>query len=367
MTWIGRYYHYQSQHKLAISSFENALKIIAHSDKYFIKCTLYAFLSGSYEHLLDIAQSEKWAKECIYLAEKNDDPAWIAVGNEFLSENAFFVGRWKEALEFASQDIDIGLKIGAQDRIAWGTFCKANALLGLGRLEEALEVGKSSLDIAEQIGEHRLATWIVPLLSMIQSDLDADEEAESLAREGIKKADELEQVVLQCWSRFAYIKLLVKQNKWEEALHLSEEGKNLYLPTENILGRQYIQIVFPEVFLGLNLLAEAEAAVDEATNLLREHNVMQNQGMALRIKGQILMEKGEHDKAAEVLQESIDILSALGSQLELGRTYYHRGRLYSVHNLVDKAEQDLEQAALIFKNCGAKTDLRIVKEFIKNQ
>lgn len=367
LTWIGRYYHYQSQHKLAIESFENALKMVEPSDKYYVKCTLYAFLSGSYEHLIDTPESEKWAKECIYLAEKHDDPTLIAVGNEFLAENAFFVGRWNDALEFAHQDIEIGLKVGAQDRIAWGTFCQASALYGLGRLEEALEASQSSLDLTEQIGEHRLATWIIPLLSMIQADLDADEAAELLAHEGIKKADELDQVVLQCWSRYAYIKLLVKQSKWEEALQMCEEGKNLYLPTESILGRQYIQIITPEVFLDSGMLVEAEGAIDEAINLLREHEVLQNLGMVQRIKGQILIEKGDHEKAAEVFQESIDILSNLGSQLELGRAYYHRGILHSVQNRTDESRQNLEQAALIFKECGAKSDLKLIQKLIDTQ
>jgi tetratricopeptide (TPR) repeat protein len=359
LTWIGRYYHYQSQHKLAIKSFENALKMVEPSDKYYIKCTLYAFLSGSYEHLIDTAESEKWAKECIYLAEKNDDPAWIAVGNEFLAENAFFVGRWNEALEYAHQDIEIGLKVGSQDRIAWGTFCQASALYGLGKLAEALDVSQSSLDLVEQIGENRLATWIIPLLSMIQADLDADEAAELLAHEGIKKADELDQVVLQCWSRYAYIKLLVKQSKWEEALQICEQGKNLYLPTENILGRQYIQIIIPEVFLGSDMLTEAEAAIEEAINLLREHKVLQNLGMVLRIKGQILTEKGNHEKAAESYKEAIDILSGLGSQLELGRALYQRGRLLNMENQRDAAIKDIENARVIFEECGAKNDLRL--------
>jgi tetratricopeptide (TPR) repeat protein len=359
LSWIGRYYHYQAQHKQAIEAFENALKMAEPSDKYYIKSTLYAFLSGSYAQLLDSDQSVRWAQKCIALGEKYDAPTWIAVGNEFLSENAFFVGKWTEALEFANRDKEIGLKIGAQDRVAWAKFCQASSLYGLGMLNEALEVSQSSLDLTEQIGEHRLATWILPLLSMIHADLDAYEKAEFYAQEGIKQANELDQVVIQCWSRLAYINLLIKQNKWEEALHECEQGKQLYLPTDNLMARRYIKIITPLAHLGSGQLAEASAAVEEVIELVREHQVFHSHGMALRIKGQILTELGDHEKAAESYKEAIDILSGLGSQLELGRALYQRGRLLNMENQRDAAVKDIENARVIFEECGAKNDLRL--------
>jgi tetratricopeptide (TPR) repeat protein len=359
LTWIGRYYHYQAQHKQAIESFEHALKMAEPSDKYSIKCTLYAFLSGSYGQLLDSNQSVKWAHNCISLGEKYDDPFWIAEGNEFLAEDAFSVGKWNDAIDYASRDYEIGLKIGAQDRIAWAKFCEAYALHGLGRLNEALDVGQAGLDLAEQIGEHRLANLLLPLLSLIQADLDADELAEFYALESIKQADELNQVLMQCRSRFAYINLLIKREDWGEALRVCEDGKQLYLPTDNLFGQSYIQIITPLALLGSGQLTEASAAIDEVIKLVSEHQVIHNHGMALRIKGQILTELGDYEKAAEVYQESIDILSNLGSQLELGRALYQRGRLLNIENQRDAAVKDLEKARLIFEECGAKYDLSL--------
>ena len=210
LSWIGRYYHYEGQHTKAIQSFENALEIAESLEEYTIQCTLYAFLSGSYQQLLNTDQSVKWAQKCISLAEMRDDPNWIAVGHEFMSESAFFVGHWTEAINHANQDQEIGLRIGSQDRVAWGKLCMANALYGLGRLSEALEEAQAGLELAEQIGEHRLAIWLYPLVSVIQSDLDLDEDAEINASEGISRADEMSQVVMQCWSRLAYINHLIK-------------------------------------------------------------------------------------------------------------------------------------------------------------
>jgi tetratricopeptide (TPR) repeat protein len=77
------------------------------------------------------------------------------------------------------------------------------------------------------------------------------------------------------------------------------------------------------------------------------------------MRGQILTELGDHEKAAEIYQESIDILSNLGSQLELGRALYQRGRMLNIKNQTDAAGKDLENARLIFEECGAKYDLRL--------
>lgn len=74
------------------------------------------------------------------------------------------------------------------------------------------------------------------------------------------------------------------------------------------------------------------------------------------MRGQILTELGDYEKAAEIYQESIDILSNLGSQLDRGRALYQRGRMLNIKNQTDAAGKDLENARLIFEECGAKYD-----------
>ncbi len=364
LSWIGRYYHYQAQHRQAIKSFENALDMVKTSNKYAIKCTLYAFLAGSYQHLLEVDESVKWARECVSLGEENDDPYWTAVGNEFLSESAININ-WSNVIKFANRDQEIGLKIGALDRIGWSKFCQTEALFGLGRLNEALEVGLSSLDLAEQIGEHRLATLLLPMLSLIQSALDADEAAEFYAQEGIKQADKLNQVMLQCMNRNAFIDLLIKRKDWDNALQVCEEGRQLYLPTENLLGQSYIQIITPLVLLGSGQLAEAKTAVEEVLKLVIDRQVYHYQGVALRIKGQILTAQGNLDEAATVYQEAIDILVGLESKLELGRAYYHRSSMLLINQHNESAQIDLENASQLFKECGAKYDFRLTQQLLE--
>ncbi len=77
------------------------------------------------------------------------------------------------------------------------------------------------------------------------------------------------------------------------------------------------------------------------------------------MRRQILMELGDYEKAAEIYQESIDIRSNLGSQLEGGRAFYQRGRMLNINYQINAAGKDLKNARLIFGECGATYDLRL--------
>ena len=228
IAWIGRYYHYQAQHKLAIQSFKSALEMAKPLKHAGVLSTLCAFLSGSYQHILETDQSNDWARECIKVGEDFDNPVPIAVGNEFLAENAFFVGNWMDAISFAERDREIGDKVGAQDRIAWAGYCYTSALFGQGRLNEANYSTETCLELAEQIGEHRLAILVRTLLSMVQADLELDEVSETNAQLAVTQADEIDQVFIQCLSRSAYAYQLIKQlelKKSDDGL----PGREIYL------------------------------------------------------------------------------------------------------------------------------------------
>ncbi len=364
LSWIGRFYHYQAQHRQAITSFKSALDMIENTELYVVKCTLYAFLSGANQHLLEYEQSVKWAQECLSLGGKYDDPYWIAVGHEFLSEDLMFTGDWNGAIEHAIQDFKFGEKIGSLERMAWSKLCQAEPLYGLGRLKEALAIGQFGLELAEQISEHRLSILLLALLSKIAADLDDDKSAESYARQSIQIADDLNQVFMQCRSRFALIYLLVKHQEWEKALKLTNEGRELYLPTENVFARGEIEIIAPLVFLGLRQLTDAKNAAEEILELANNHKIIHYQGIALGLNGRILTELGELDSAAMNFRQAIEILSGLGSQLDLGRTYFHRGQLDVLQENLEEARENINKAKQIFIECSAKHDLKQAEELL---
>ena len=84
------------------------------------------------------------------------------------------------------------------------------------------------------------------------------------------------------------------------------------------------------------------------------------------MKGQIDAALGNIESSYSAYQKSINILEDLGSQLELGRAFYQRGRLWGIQDQSEKASKDLQKAAEIFKQCGAKHDLKLTQELIQS-
>jgi tetratricopeptide (TPR) repeat protein len=171
---------------------------------------------------------------------------------------------------------------------------------------------------------------------------------------------------MQCKGRRALIYLNVKHKDWEEALKLCNEGKELYLPTENVFAQSEIQIITPLVLLGSGQLTEANAAVEEVLELVTKHQKYHYQGIALRMKGQILTAQGEIDEAADKFHQAIEILSGLGSQLELGRVYFYRGQLLKTQDNMEQSKEDFKKAMHIFEECSAIHDLKLAQDSLES-
>ena len=59
---------------------------------------IYTYLASAYQHLARFQDSMEWARQSIALGERKNYPHAVAVGYEFLAEDAYFVGLWKQAL-----------------------------------------------------------------------------------------------------------------------------------------------------------------------------------------------------------------------------------------------------------------------------
>ena len=201
--FVGRYYHYRSELRKAIEFYERARQLAEPLDKASTLGTIYSFLAGSHQHLLLYEESDHWAREGIALGERKQDPHAIAVGNEFLAENATGRGFWDDALAYAELDRVFGAKCGSLARAAWADFPTVLALHGKGELAAARDAALAALELCARIGEGRLATWFEPMLAAIAADLGDVESARGHAEHGWARAQELSQVVLSGWSLHA--------------------------------------------------------------------------------------------------------------------------------------------------------------------
>jgi tetratricopeptide (TPR) repeat protein len=212
--------------------------------------------------------------------------------------------------------------------------------------------------MAERQSEKRLLIWLSGELAFIQADLGLDEEAAASAERAVQWADELGQVILQCWCLYARAYLHVKRGEWEPALELCGRGVALYAPTDNRVSILFIGIPMAEAHWGAGRLADAEQQVGDYLTLARDTGGLQYEGIALRVQGQIYAARQRRDEAGQVFDMAIARFEELGSRLELGRALYYRSALRRAQGQVDAGRADAERARALFEACGAMRDLQ---------
>jgi tetratricopeptide (TPR) repeat protein len=310
--------------------------------------------------LAQYARSSEWARKSIALGQATSNPSAIAVGYEFLAENATSQGHWTEALEHAARDREIGEKIGALDRQAWAGFVIAWLNHGQGNLQAGLQAGRAALALAEQIGESRLEVLLAPIVAWLEADLGLDDVVAAGAPRWLQQADELGQVFIQCMARHGLAYLHLQRAEWAQAAALYQQCAALYGPTDN---RTTPVLIGPHpalAFLGLGQIASAERFAADYVALAREAEAPHWVGCARRVQGQILAAQGRWPEAAAAFDESIALLDQCGSRLELGRAYYHRAQLHRALGQPQNAASDLDRARALFEACGAPRDLERV-------
>jgi tetratricopeptide (TPR) repeat protein len=358
LTSQGRYFHYQAQHSQAIAYFERARELAEPLDHDLTLRYIYAYLAGAYQHLARFDQSMSWANRCVVLGDRKNSPVALAVGYEFLAEDANLIGNWGDALEYASRDRGIGEKIGSLDRVAWADYARAFALYGQGNLREARDVAASGLVLAEQIGDRRLVVWLAGQLGFVEADLDEPEAAMTHAELAVTHADELGQVILQVDGLSALAYLRVQHREWERALELCRRGVALYTPTENRVAPLFLGAIRAEAYLGAGRLDEASQEIKAYLSLARETGSSHYEAVALRVQGQIFTALEDWDAAGRALDMAINRLDLLESRLELARALYQRGILRQILNQMVLAQADATRAYALFERSGAEREVK---------
>lgn len=354
---MGRHYHYLTEHTRSLEFLERARVLAEQTSNVDVIEVIYTYLAGNYQHLTRYADSDQWARACIRLGEERQSPLAIAYGYEFLAENAFGRGRWVETLDYAEQDFAIGKKIGAYQRMAWADFARSNAHYGKGDLDAAREVTVRGLELSENIGEVRLATWMLPQLAVIETDLGADDAAQAHAQRGMELGRGLGQLVLRCWSLHGIGYFHLQRGEFEQAARYYDEAVAAWQGSENRVAKLFTGGHAAEAFLYAGRREQAAALCAEARRWSEDADSPNYDAHAERVQAQLFAEESNWDRAERAYAHVITVQDKLGSQLELGRAYYWRGKMYAARGNMDAAQRDWSRARELFSACGAKRDL----------
>ena len=353
---IGRFHHFRGEHRLALTYLEEALRLAKPDGSCSTLTNIYAYLSGAHQHLVEFDESDKWAQASIALGDQREYPFAVAVGHEFLAENASLRGLWEDTLYHIGLDQQIGERIGAQDRVAWSTYARSYARWNQGRLIEARQTAEFGLELAERLGENRLATWLEPFLVLVHADLGDDAAAEVYAKAGLIRAEALGQVALQGWTLNVLAYWQQRRQNWGEALRLHERAMAVWRPTENRIGMVGHHVYAAESYVELERIDEAMGLIEELRALIARAGAPGPLAIAFRVEARALVSAGRWDEATTAFGSAISELERLGYRLQMGRALVQRADMWQQCDDLKQARADAESAAAIFKECGAARD-----------
>ncbi len=353
---IGRYHHFRAEHRLALTHLDAAYRLAETAGSPSTLMNIYSYLAGAHQHLAEYEESDRWAQASIALGERHSYPVAVAVGHEFMAENAMQRGLLAEQLYHAGLDQEIGERIGAQDRVAWSSYVRANALWSQGRLTDALAVVRDGLQLAERIGEKRLATWLDPFQAMILADLDDDAAAEECARSGLARAEALGQVTLHAWALNAWAYALQRRRAWEEALQRQKEAMALWRTSDSLVAVSSSHAYVAESYVELGHSNEAMRLLDELRWLAERAHSPGPLAIGRRVGARALDAAGRGEEALGAFAQAIADLDRLGFRLQFGRALVQRAALWRQRGDVDQARHDAARARDLFSEYGAARD-----------
>jgi DNA-binding CsgD family transcriptional regulator/tetratricopeptide (TPR) repeat protein len=362
---IGRYYHYRCFHWKAIEYLERARLIAEPLDHAETVGQIYAYLAGAYQHMTRFKESMTWARKNIELGQRKNNLIIEAYGYEFLAEDSYAVGEWGLTLEYAARDLEIGKKIGAQDRIGWAGYCQAAARHGLGDLAAAGELAQSTRLLAENIGDIRLAILSGALMVQILADLGKAEEAHRLGEQTLGDADEIGHVNIRVIARYSLAYSLLQYHQIERALALYVESEQLIEPTENRWMAMNYRPWLAQVYLDTGRAEQAAGMVDKALDLARNAGSRFHEALALRVRAQLFAASNRWEEAITAIQNSIAMLDQSHSRLELGRSIFIRGKIFHQQGNLPAAMDDLARCLELFSGLGALTSIEKTREQLK--
>jgi len=351
-TNFARLHHYRAEHTRAIAMLEETLAMPVVKEDPQLAALVYSYFAGSYQHLVDYPASMEWADRCVELGRRVGQPTIEAIGHEFLCEDLNAIGRWRDALPHAEEDLRIGRRSGSLDRQAWATWAKGWCLLGLGELEPGIELAMTSLQLCEQMGEIRLPCLVTGLFAWAFSETGRDEEADRLVAEAVERSASLGQVVMMGEVHRGRAFLALARGDGAAALAAAREAFRVKAGTENVLSFDVFNAVGA---LGALLAGELETAETMARECLAFSDAKQLEsarGMAHRALAGVAAARGRIDEALAGFEIAIAVDERTESRVEVARTLAERADVLRAAGRADEANADRQRALALAGDCG---------------
>jgi class 3 adenylate cyclase/tetratricopeptide (TPR) repeat protein len=272
-----------------------------------------------------------------------------------------------EAVQLFARALELYQQVGDVQGQATANNLTANAYFGLGQWAAAGEAYRQARASFGQLGDVYRAT-------MALSNLAGVERNQGQLKQALENYGEARQTFEKI-SASPAVRGVVDMNLGETHLQLN----NIPLAEQHLGAARRLfeqtksRDFLPELHRHLARAAlfslrtdEAKAEVQQALSLAQELNMKNEQGAALRVRGEIALSQKNAAAALENLTASESLLAEVADDYELARTRVLLGRALAQLNRTMEAHAAFEAAINTFTRLEAKNDL-LVAQILRSQ
>ncbi len=276
----------------------------------------------------------------------------------------FNTGKLELASSYVQKSLALRQEIG--DIVA---VARSHNNLGLldwkrGKWDSALENFTRSLELHANLGDVEGAIELQTNLGLLQLDRGHMDEAKKHLEVALATAQKIGHSYIVGVTYWYFSRLYLSLEDWQTALDYSSRSMKILEELGDSQNLVDVHINQGQAWLGLGNIASARQQADKAISLFDQANSSaaqgpaENLGRALRLQGEIVLNSGEYENANKFLEEAAAIFTAVGNQLEQGRSAVTLALLASARSDNTGARVHLNEARLIFRQLGAEQDLR---------
>jgi tetratricopeptide (TPR) repeat protein len=347
----ARFHHYHGRSREAADRLIRAVAPAESSGDTTLMGWVYGYLAGAYQHLAEFGDSDRWAQRCIDIGSQRDVPSVTSIGFEFLVENSFMRGLWRQALDYVPQHRAHAERASSTDRLGWSYLGPTISHLGLGNLTEAEAAAKEGLDLAHRIGDERLAVFLGSWTAQVAADSGHLDEAAELAQVWCHRADALGLKSGQAEALRVQAYVAQRSEDHARVLESSSRAEAVLDGTDEKVNPVWFGSIICDSLIAVGRLDEAEERIRNNLEVTRAAGMPHWEAATLRSRGLLHLARGATESARDDFEATVTIFDDLGSRIELGRTLVLRAPLST------NPDEDLARARALFEACGASADL----------
>jgi predicted ATPase/class 3 adenylate cyclase len=360
--WIAYVYEFCSDYPQALEWIEKGLKLLearetASTAELMAIAGLIYVRQGNYDRALQLCENG------IRIAENLGEATSLAFSHNSRAIVSYSRGDMLEAVAHFQQAAELYQKAGNIHGQALSYNGMGNAYQNLGKWPEAYIYLRRSAEIFNQTGDELHKGFANNNLGEIARNQGRLDEALDYYQQALHTMERLGSSayvfgVLHMNLGATYVRRkeigMARQHLETSRLYYEQAGSRDFLP-ELYRHRSEAALIAGEFEL-------AKADGDSSLRHARELSMRSEEGMALRVLGEVALAKYEFSEAERCLSDSISILNEVKHEYEAARSQLSLAQVYLSQGRQNQGGEQLDQCVLVFERLGAFLELESEKE-----